>query len=54
MFHLGTNLRWVANAGIVPGLNTGVLIVTNAGDQIAIDASDEMASLLLNRILASE
>lgn len=53
LFHLGTNLRWVANAGIVPGLNTGVLIVINAGDQAALDASDELASLLLGRILES-
>jgi CubicO group peptidase (beta-lactamase class C family) len=53
LFHLGTNLRWVANAGIVPGLNTGILIVTNAGDQAALDASDEMANLLLTRILES-
>ena len=54
LFHLGTNLRWVANAGLVPGLNTGVLIVSNSGNQAALDASDEMASLLLERVLQSQ
>ena len=53
LFHLGTNLRWVANAGIIPGLNNGVLIVTNAGHEDAIDGSDEMADLIGARILAS-
>jgi len=51
LFHLGSNLRWLANAGIVPGLNTGLIIVTNAANDDAYDASDELAELLLNRIL---
>jgi CubicO group peptidase (beta-lactamase class C family) len=50
-FHLGSNLRWLTNAGIIPGLNTGVLIVTNAANDDAYDASDELAEKLLNRIL---
>ena len=54
LFHLGTNLRWVASAGIVPGLNTGVLIVTNSGTQAAVDAADEMSELLMERVLASQ
>ena len=51
LFHLGSNLRWLANAGIVPGLNTGLIIVTNAANDDAYDASDELALKLLNRIL---
>lgn len=54
LYHLGTNLRWVANAGIIPGLNAGVLITTNSGAPAALEASDEMAALLLERILASQ
>lgn len=54
LFHTGSNLRWLANAGIIPGLNTGILIVMNAASQDAMDASDEMANLLLNRILQSQ
>jgi len=51
LFHLGSNLRWLANAGIIPGLNTGLIIVTNAANDDAFDASDELAEKLLNRIL---
>jgi hypothetical protein len=51
LYHLGSNLRWLANAGIIPGLNTGVIIVTNAANDDAYDASDELALKLLNRIL---
>jgi len=51
LFHLGSNLRWLANAGIIPGLNTGLIIVTNAANDDAYDASDELALKLLNRIL---
>ncbi len=51
LFHLGSNLRWLANAGIIPGLNTGLIIVVNALNQDALDASDELALTLLNRIL---
>ena len=54
LFHLGSNLRWVANAGIIPGLNTGILIVINSANEEAFDGSDEMANLLLNRVLDSE
>ncbi len=54
LFHLGTNLRWIANAGIIPGLNAGVLIVTNAADENAAEASDELANLLLMRIRDSQ
>ena len=53
LFHLGTNLRWVASAGLIPGLNSGVLIVTNAGTDDAVDGADEMSDLLGARILAS-
>jgi hypothetical protein len=49
--HLGSNQRWLANAGIVSGLNTGLIIVINALNEDALDASDELALTLLNRIL---
>jgi len=54
LHHTGTNLRWFANAGIIPGLNSGIFIAINAGDQGAIDASDELGVLLLTRIRDSQ
>lgn len=53
LFHQGTNLRWVAQAGIIPGLDAGTLVVTNAGHQAAFDAVDELSVLLLLRKQAS-
>ena len=32
LVHNGSNLRWLASAGLVPGLNAGVLIVSNAAN----------------------
>jgi CubicO group peptidase (beta-lactamase class C family) len=49
LFHRGTNLRWVAHAGIIPGLNAGTLVVTNAANAAASEALAELAVLLLNR-----
>ncbi len=52
--HSGSNLRWWANAGLVPGLNVGVLMVTNAANDAAQDGSDELGQLLVQRILNSQ
>ncbi len=52
-FHLGSNLRWFANAGLAPGLNIGVLMVTNAANDAAGDSTDELGQLLVQRILNS-
>ena len=53
IFHGGSNLRWWANAGLVPGLNVGVLIVTNTGTDAGHDGIDELGQLLVQRILNS-
>jgi len=52
-FHAGSNLRWWANAGLVPGLNVGVFMVTNAANDAAQDGTDELGQLLVQRILNS-
>ena len=52
--HSGSNFRWWANAGLVPGLNVGVLMVTNAANDAAQDGSDELGQLLVQRILNSQ
>ncbi len=51
--HNGSNLRWWANAGLAPGLNVGVLMVTNAASDAATDGVDELGQLLVQRILNS-
>jgi hypothetical protein len=51
--HAGSNLRWWANAGLVPGLNVGVFMVTNAANDAATDGTDELGQLLVQRILNS-
>ena len=52
-FHLGSNLRWFANAGLAPGLNIGVLMVTNTANDAAGEGTDELGQLLVQRILNS-
>ena len=52
--HAGSNARWWANAGLVPGLNVGVFMVTNAASDAAQDGSDELGQLLVQRILNSQ
>jgi hypothetical protein len=54
LYHTGSNLRWFANAGIIPGLNTGLLITINSGDDDAVAASDELGVLLLTRVRDSQ
>ena len=49
LFHRGSNLRWVAHVGIIPGLNAGSLVITNAADEVAFEVLEELAVLLLNR-----
>lgn len=52
--HAGSNARWWANAGLVPGLNVGVFMVTNAANDAAQEGSDELGQLLVQRILNSQ
>ena len=54
IFHGGSNLRWWANAGLLPGLNAGVFMVTNVANDAANDGSDELGQLLVQRILNSQ
>ena len=51
--HAGSNRRWWANAGLVPGLNVGVFMVANAANDAATDGTDELGQLLVQRILNS-
>ena len=52
--HSGSNARWWANAGLAPGMNVGVFMVTNAATDAAQDGSDELGQLLIQRILNSQ
>ena len=52
--HSGSNGRWWANAGLAPGLNVGVLTVTNAANDAAQDGSEELGQLLVQRIQNSQ
>ena len=51
--HTGSNTRWLAQVGLVPALEIGVLVVTNAGGDAAQVAVDAMSNLMAQRILAS-
>jgi len=53
LVHQGSNLKWLASVGLVPGLNAGVLIVSNAANDDTVDAMDEMARQVVDRVLAS-
>jgi hypothetical protein len=53
LVHNGSNLRWLASAGLVPGLNAGVLIVSNAANADTEIAMDELAQQIVERVLAS-
>ena len=53
LVHNGSNLRWLASVGLVPGLNAGVLIVSNAANDDTENAQDELAQQLVERLLAS-
>lgn len=52
--HAGSNRRWLAQAGLLPALDAGILIVTNAASTEARNAVDELSALLAERILASQ
>ena len=52
--HAGSNRRWWAIVGLVPGLNVGIFIVTNAANDAASDATDELGLLLVQRMLNSQ
>ena len=52
--HAGSNLRWLAQVGLAPGLDIGVLVVTNAAGNEAQAAVDALGNLMVLRILASE
>ena len=53
LVHNGSNLRWLATAGLAPALNTGVLIVSNAANLDTENAMDELGQQLVQRLLAS-
>lgn len=53
LVHQGSNLRWLASVGLVPGLNAGVLIVSNAANDDTNNAMEEMAQQIVDRVLAS-
>jgi CubicO group peptidase (beta-lactamase class C family) len=51
--HGGSNDRWFARIALAPGLDIGLLIVTNAGGAQADEAIDELGDLMIERIRAS-
>jgi CubicO group peptidase (beta-lactamase class C family) len=51
--HTGTNLRWRAQVGLVPELELGILIVTNAGGNEAQEAVDSLSSIMAMCALAT-
>ena len=51
--HTGSNGRWWATVGLVPGLNVGALMVTNVATTAAQDATDEFGQLLVERLANS-
>jgi D-alanyl-D-alanine carboxypeptidase len=51
--HTGSNLRWIAQVGLVPQMGIGVLVVTNAAGNKAQQAVDAMGNLMFQRIMAS-
>jgi CubicO group peptidase (beta-lactamase class C family) len=53
LVHNGSNLRWFATVGLVPGLNAGVLIVSNAANFDTENAMDELVQQIVARLLAS-
>jgi CubicO group peptidase (beta-lactamase class C family) len=53
LVHNGSNLRWLATVGLAPGLNAGVLIVSNAANSDTENAIDELGQQLVQRLLAS-
>jgi len=52
--HTGSNGRWWANVGLIPGLNVGALMVINAATTAAQDATDELGQLLVQRVENSQ
>ena len=51
--HTGSNNRWLAQVGLVPALEMGLLVVTNAGGDKAQAAADAVGNLMVQRIMAS-
>jgi CubicO group peptidase (beta-lactamase class C family) len=48
--HGGSNDRWFARFALAPGLEVGLLIVTNAGGPVADSALDELGDLMIDRV----
>ncbi len=51
--HSGRNDRWFAQVALAPGLDIGLLIVTNVGGVAANEAIGELGDMMLERIRAS-
>ena len=51
--HTGSNTNWLAQVGLIPALEFGVLVVTNAGGAKAQAAVDAMGDLIAQRFIAS-
>ena len=51
--HTGSNLKWLVQVGLIPDLDIGLLVVTNAGGDGAQAAADAMGNLMAQRIMAS-
>lgn len=53
LVHNGSNGRWLATVGLAPGLNVGVLIVSNAANAGTENAMGELGQQLVARLQAS-
>ena len=53
-FHFGSNNRWISIAVLIPGLDAGVLMVTNIGTRESVDGIDELVEVIATRIQNSQ
>jgi D-alanyl-D-alanine carboxypeptidase len=51
--HGGSNNRWRAQVGLVPGMEIGIMVVTNAAGDKAQSAVDAMGTIMALRVMAS-
>jgi hypothetical protein len=54
LFHEGSNQLWYANAWLAPARDFGLLVVTNAGQDRAYQATDATATALIERFEAAQ
>ena len=50
--HVGSNAKWMAVVWLAPERDFGMLAVTNAGTQVALDAVNDAIDLLIDRFEA--